>query len=113
MNLTYAEKIQIQKDVVLGAIPPAGESVEAAEFRAGMVKDFQEAKAAGLMLDFPKDWDEEIDIEDVKSKSHQDVGEGKSSPDELMQELFETVHYQEDGKEFTEEADPEDTEEDD
>ena len=55
--MTYTEKVQIQKDVIMGVIPPMGESQEAREFRESIAKDLREAKSKGVILDFPHDWD--------------------------------------------------------
>jgi len=57
MSLGFDEKVQIQKQVVLGMIPPISESKEAEEYRKKIVIDFRKANAAGQMLSFPVDWD--------------------------------------------------------
>ena len=55
--MTYQQKVDIQKQVVLGQKAPANESAEAAAFRVGIEKDLAEAKAKGQMLSFSTDWD--------------------------------------------------------
>ena len=57
MTLAYDDKVRIQKEVVLGLIPPANESEEAIQFRNKIVLDFKKAQADGHALSLPNDWD--------------------------------------------------------
>ena len=56
-GLTYSQHVRITKEVVLGIIPPADESLEAAQCRADVTREFLELRERGLMLTLPTDWD--------------------------------------------------------